>query len=268
MRAYGDQAGSVVLTSLPDRRFDRAKVVTVVDPRGVPAVRLEALGDVLRPGHRRRPVELDMVVVVEHDELAQSKVAGQRRDLRRDALLEVAVRRDDVGPVIDDLVAVAVELGAQPPLGDGHADGVGEALAERPGRRFDPRRQTRLGMSRRPRPPLPERAQLIERQVVARQVEQRVQQHRRVPGRQHEPVTVGPVRMRRRVAQEPRPQDVRHRGRAHRRPWMAGVRLLDAVDRQRPDRVDGEAVEVGRHGGHGQHSRCATAWGLSVGRPL
>ena len=36
-------------------------------------------------------------------------------------------------------VVGAVELGGQAALGDGHADGVGEALAERSGGRLDAR---------------------------------------------------------------------------------------------------------------------------------
>ena len=54
--------------------------------------------------------------------------------------MQVAVGADAVGPVVDDGVAGAVELGGQPALGDGHADGVGEALAERAGGRLDARR--------------------------------------------------------------------------------------------------------------------------------
>ena len=49
-----------------------------------------------------------------------------------------------------------------------------------------------------------------------------------------------------RVAEEARPERVGHRRGAHRGARVPGVRLLDAVDRERPDRVDGEAVEVGR----------------------
>ena len=105
MRPDGDQAGSVVGPGEVDRRLDRLDVVAVADALGVPAVRLEAARHVLRPGHRRRSVELDVVVVVEDDELAQAQVAGQARRLGRDALLEVAVAGDHVGPVVDDGVA-------------------------------------------------------------------------------------------------------------------------------------------------------------------
>ena len=86
-----------------------------------------------------------------------------------------------------------VELGRQPPLGDGHPDGVGEALAERAGRRLDAGRQAVLGMARRPRAPLAERLEVVEVEVVARQVEERVEEHARVAGRQDEAVAVRPV---------------------------------------------------------------------------
>ncbi len=160
---HRDEARPVVGPRGLDGGLDRGEVVAVGDPLGVPAVGVEALGDVLRPGHRRRAVELDAVVVVEHDELAETQVAGEARRLGRDALLEVAVAGDDVRPVVDDRLAVAVELRREPALGDGHADRVGQALAERPGRRLDPRRQPRFRVARRARAPLAERLEVVER---------------------------------------------------------------------------------------------------------
>ena len=135
----GDEARPVVGARGLDGRLDGVDVVAVLDPARVPAVGIEALDDVLGEGHRRRPVELDVVVVVEDDQLAQPEVAGEARRLGRDAFLEVAVGRDDVGPVIDDGAVGLVELGRQPSLGDGHPDRVGEALAERA--RWSPRRR-------------------------------------------------------------------------------------------------------------------------------
>ena len=176
-----------------DRSLDGREVVAVLDPCDVPAVGREPLRSVLRPGHVRRAVELDVVVVVEHDELPEPEVAGEARGLRGDALLEVAVRGDDVRPVVDQLVARPVELVGEPPLRDGHAHGVGEALAERAGRRLDARREAVLRVARRPRAPLPELLELLEPEVVAGEVEERVQEHRGVARGQDEPVAVRPV---------------------------------------------------------------------------
>ena len=71
-----------------------------------------------------------------------------------------------------------------------------------------------------------------------------------MPGGQDEPVAVRPVGVGRRVAEVPRPQRVGHRGRAHWGAGMAGVRLLDAVDREGPDGVDRESIELVRGEGH------------------
>ena len=183
-----------------------------------------------------------------------------------DALLQVAVGHDPVrrgGRSI--VVAGPVELGGEAALGDGHADRVGEALAERPGRRLDAGRQAVLGMAGRARAPLAERLELLERDVVAGQVEERVEEHRGVAGGQDEPVAVRPVRMRRGVAQEARPEDVGHRRGAHRGAGMTGVRLLHAVDRQGPDRVDRQdwsrsvAMVIGWAPGQTGSDRCGTA---------
>ena len=100
-------------------------------------------------------------------------------------------------------------------------------------------------MARRDAAPLPERTEVVERHLVAGQVQERVEQHAGVPGAQHEAVSIRPVGVGRGVAEEARPQHVGHRCGAHRGAGMPGVRLLDGVDRERPDRVDREPVEIG-----------------------
>ena len=148
VRPHGDERRARIGEGRLDGARDRRDVVAVLDPLGVPFVGVEAEEDVLVPGHRGRPIELDVVVVVQEEELAEAQVAGQARRFGRDPLLEVAVRADPVRPVVDDGVARPVELGGQPSLGDRHPDGVGEALAERPGRRLDPGRETVFRVAR------------------------------------------------------------------------------------------------------------------------
>ena len=65
-----------------------------------------------------------------------------------------------------------------------------------------------------------------------------------MPGAQDEPVAVRPVRARRVVSQHLRVEEICDRGERHRRSRVAGVRLLDGVHRQRPDRVDGELLDL------------------------
>ena len=93
--------------------------------------------------------------------------------------------------------------------------------------------------------------QLAERLVVgvdrlhAREVQQRVEQHRGVARGQHEAVAVGPDRVLGVEAQEPLPELVGDRRHRHRRARVARVRRLDRIDRQRSDRVDAQLVELG-----------------------
>ena len=86
------------------------------------------------------------------------------------------------------------------------------------------------------------------------QVQHRVEQRRRVPGREHEPVPVGPDRQLRVEAQVVLPQRVGHRRQRHRGARVPGVRRLHRVHRQRADRVDRQLVDrlVGR-----RWSRCS-----------
>ena len=73
---------------------------------------------------------------------------------------------------------------------------VAEALAERAGGGLDAGGQCRARGGRASRlPHWRKRLQLVERQVVAGEVQQRVEQHRAVAGREHEAVAVGPRRI-------------------------------------------------------------------------
>ena len=109
----------------------------------------------------------DLVVVVQRDQFAQAEVAGERGGFVRDPFHQVAVAGEHIGVMVDDRFGRVVD-GRQMRFGDRHADGVGEALSERPGRHFDARRVVVLGMARRLAAQLPERFEIVEREVVAR----------------------------------------------------------------------------------------------------
>ena len=72
----------------------------------------------------------DVVVVVDHDEVAELQVAGHGCSLRGDTLHSTAVTEEGVCVVVEQLVAGLVEDGGRVPLSNGKTDGVGETLAE------------------------------------------------------------------------------------------------------------------------------------------
>ncbi len=64
----------------------------------------------------------------------------------RDAFHQAAVAEEHVRVVIDYVQVGPIELGRQALLGERHADGVGEALAERARRRLDAQLELALGV--------------------------------------------------------------------------------------------------------------------------
>ena len=118
-------------------------------------------------------------------------MAGHRSCLVADAFHQASVAGDDIGEVIDQ---VAAELGGKVMFRHRHADRIGDALAERTGGGLDAAGVSSLGVAGGDRAQLAKIAQLVHRHVgIAGEVQQRIDQHRTMSRRQHEPVTVRPV---------------------------------------------------------------------------
>jgi hypothetical protein len=66
-------------------------VAVAVDLLDVPSVRLEAFGPVFGEGQLRRPIDADMVVIVQVNQLAQFQVPGERTGFRGNPLHQVAI---------------------------------------------------------------------------------------------------------------------------------------------------------------------------------
>ncbi len=263
--ATDDERGGVApLPCLREGAAHRGRVVPVHRPEHAPPVGAEALGGVVGEPAVDGAVDGDAVVVVQRDELAELPGAGQRAGLVADPLHEAAVAQEDVGAVVHDGVAGTVELIAEEPLGQGHAHGVGQPLAQRAGGGLDAGGEAVLRVARGLAVELAEALELLERQGVAAQVEQRVEQHGRVPVGEHEAVAVGPGRVGRVVAERPAPEGGGHLGHAHRGAGVAGVGRLHGVHGQGAERVRhgiGEAVGRADHpvGGGGGHQTAPRA---------
>jgi hypothetical protein len=146
-------------------------------------------------------------------------------------------------------MAGAVEARGEQLFGQREADRVREALAERAGGGLHAGRVADLGMARGPGMQLPETAQLLHRQVVAREVQQGVLEHRAVAVGEHEAVAIGPGGVRGVVAQEAAPEYLGDLGHAHRHARMARVGLLHRVHRQGADGVDDLGLRGDGNGG-------------------
>ena len=227
---------------LLDGGFDGDRVVALHVADHLPAVGFEALGGVVGEPAVDVAVDRNVVVVVEGDQLAEAPGAGERAGLVRDAFHQAAVAEEDIGVVVDDVVAGAVELGGEDLLGERHADRVGDALAERAGGGLDAGGVAVFGVARGLAVQLAEALEFLDRQVVAGQVQQCVEQHGAVAVGQHETVAVGPFGVGRIVAQMAAPQHFGDLGHAHRRARVAGVGLLHGIHRQGADGA-GDGIE-------------------------
>ena len=222
---------------------DRAAVERVDAALNMPAVPFKALGPILGVGDVGLAVDGNGVIVVEIDDLAQAQMARQAGGLAGNAFHEVAVAHDGIGKVVDDLEARAVEAFSQPALGQRHAHAVGEAGAQRAGGRLDAHSVTRFGVAGRLAAPLAKALQLVQRQVVAGQMQHGVEQHGAVTGAEHEAVAVHPLRVGRAVAHDARPQRQRGDGHAHGHTGMARVGGLHTVGGEHANGVGGFAFK-------------------------
>jgi hypothetical protein len=174
---HGDQRRSASLGLGGNKSsVDGGNIVAVDDPLDMPAIRLEARADVFGKSQVRGAVDSDVVVIVENDELAQLLMTGKRRSLAADPLHHVAIAGENVREVIHNCRSSAVEGGTQEALGYGHANCVGKALAERTSGRFDANRMTVFRMAGRLAAPLTKRTQIVEAQVIASQVQKRIEE--------------------------------------------------------------------------------------------
>ena len=116
-----------------------------IDARGRPAGRFEPRDLIARFRQPRRAVDRNAVVVEENDEAREAQVTGEADRLVADAFHQIAVGGDDIGVVIDEIIAEARRENA---LGERHADGGRDALTERARRRLDAGAVAVLGMAR------------------------------------------------------------------------------------------------------------------------
>ena len=213
-------------------------VIGPVDgPDHHPAVGFEALSRVVLEPAADVAVDRNAVVVVDRDQLIEVPDAGKRADFVADAFHEAAVAQEHIRAVVDDGEALAVEFRAEELFGERHADAVRDALAERTRRRFDARSHMHLGVARGFAAELTESLEVVHREVIARQMQKRVLQHRAVAVRENEAVAAEPLRISGIEAQMARPErrgDICH---AHRHAGVAGLGFLNSIHGERADRV-------------------------------
>ncbi len=259
--AFQHDQGRCVLIGLEgfDGLGEGFGIVGVVDVDDGPAIAFETLAGILAIGQRRAALDGDRIAVVDPAQVAELLVAGDRGGFGGDAFHQVAVAAEDIDIVVEQFGVRLVEVRAQPAAGNGHADGIAAALAERPCGGLNARGDAVFRMARRLGIELAEGFDVVETDrrlagrfavgvdlLDARDVQQAVEQHRSVAAGQDEAVAIGPVGAVGIVAQKARPQRIGGRRQGHRCARVAGLGLFDRIHGERAYGIDAELVEIGR----------------------
>ena len=113
-RARADERRLAAVGLSPPQRLEhRVAVMTVQIFDDLPTAGGEALRGVISHPAADRTIDGDAVVVVDADELAESKRTGERDRFVRDAFHQAAVADEDISVMIDDVVSRTVELRRQ-----------------------------------------------------------------------------------------------------------------------------------------------------------
>ena len=196
-------------------RTHRIHIMAVDGANDVPSVSTESSSRVIAEPARDWAVNADAVVVIERDELIQLQHTSQRTGLVADALHQATVTQKRIGVVIDDGVVRLIKLVTQKLFGQGHADRVRDALPERASRCFDSNRHADFGVAWRLAVQLPKALEFADRQVIARQMQERIEDHRGMSIGQHEAIPIRPMGVGRVVPQVPIPERDGHLSHAH-----------------------------------------------------
>ena len=171
-------------------------------------------------------------------------MAGERSGFRGYAFHEIAVAHECVGVMIDKVKSWAIVSGGEMGLGDSHTHAVAEPLSQGTCGDFHPRGAASLRMARGAAAPLPEPFELVQRKIVPGEVQQAVEKHGPMAGRQDEAVPVEPIGVGWVVLEISRPKHVGHRRGSQRHARVTAVGFLHCVHRKETDRVHAKFVEL------------------------
>ena len=241
-RLVGDSACGL------DGFFYSGDVLAALDLLHVPPVGAVARRNILGQRDIRVVFDRDLILVVEHDQIAELLGAGKGGGLAGDALLHVAVGGDDVDVVVERALTgrcVGVEETALVARRHRHADRRRQTLPQRPRRDLDTRGVAELRVARGLGLPGAQRLDVSELQPEATEVQLDVQREAGVSTGQNETIAAQPVDVAGVMAHLALEQRVGQRCQAHRRSGVAVADLLDRIRREYPDGVHRDRVHLG-----------------------
>mmetsp|Transcript_70973 Transcript_70973/g.161208 ORF Transcript_70973/g.161208 Transcript_70973/m.161208 type:complete len:282 (+) Transcript_70973:756-1601(+) len=265
-RLHLDQSGLVgARLCFGNRLADGGHVcVAILHGKHLPAVGFVSLAHVLREGQLSVTVNCDVVVVVEGNELSQTKVASIRAGLVGNTLLHASIAHNAVSVVVDQghprLVVHRCHVG----LSCSQTHGVRNAHTQGARGDLDSIGLKILWVSWSLGPPLAELFDVLNRDaLVACKVQKGVLQHAAVTRGENKPVAVHPTGVLRVELHLLGKQDVADRCLAHGRARVPTVGLVHSIDCEETDGIDAVRVHVSADS-RGTR-RCASSTAASTG---
>lgn len=235
----GDNQRRTVFFSLGfgNRLIHGIDVVAVHRADHVPAVGFKALTGVVGEPPLHIAVNGNTVVVVNGDEFVKPPDTRQRTDFVADAFHHAAVTQKHIGAVVNHREPFTVKFRGKHFFRKRHTHGVGDTLSEGARRRFNARGHAHFGVARRFTSHLTEVFDVIHREVVTGEMQQRILQHRAVAVGKDETIAADPVWVGRVVTQMPRPKSYSDIGHTHGHAGVAAFGLLNSINGESTDGV-------------------------------
>ena len=209
--------------------------VMSVNRQNLPTICFKTARGIFRDSKVGAAINRDAIVIEQNDQAIKLHMSGHRCSFVADPFHQAAITGNHIGIVINKIGA---ECGGEVAFSHRHANRIGKPLAERAGGRFNAAGMTKFRVTGGDRAKLAEIFDLRARHIgISGQIQERIDQHRPMPGGQHKAVTVGPVRVRRIEIQVIGKQNSGCIGHPHRHARMAGFCRFNGIHCQRANSV-------------------------------
>src|SRR5438067_8983170 len=169
--------------------------VVALDFLGIESVGLKTFSRVLALRLVGHGIERDGVGIVNQNQIIEPEMPGEGARFRRHALLETTIARQTKNMLVENAMLVGVEMRSRHFRRHCHPDRVANALPQRTSGSLDSRRFKKFRMPRCFRMELTKTLDVVDRNVVAAQVQPCVQEHAAVPGGKNKIVAIDPARL-------------------------------------------------------------------------
>lgn len=176
--------------------------------------------------------------------LTKAKVAGQRGGLAGDTLLEAPITAQNEGVMVNDVLESSLVVDrSKVLLGQSHTNSVRQTLSKRSSGHLHTGSDHILGVAGGKGAQLAELSQILDTEVVARQVKHGIQKSTRVSVGKNEAVAVGPLGVLRRIVHELREKNVSDGSATHGSSGVARVGFLDHVRGQDTNGINASSIK-------------------------